>query len=76
MLSPWRAYIALHHHFSLGSLVHDPLRFETSGACPTRQRSEQPGSRQGGTVELKMRLNVAAAVMSFLFLAAIVFGMI
>jgi hypothetical protein len=31
---------------------------------------------EGGTVELKMRLNVLAALMSFAFLAAVVFGMI
>ena len=39
-------------------------------------KPERPVVRQGGIVELKMRLNVAAVVMSFLFLAAIVFGMI
>jgi hypothetical protein len=31
---------------------------------------------EGGTMELKMRLNVLAAIMSFAFLAAVVFGMI
>lgn len=31
---------------------------------------------EGGTMELKMRLNVLAAIVSFGFLAAIVFGMI
>jgi len=30
----------------------------------------------GGTMELKMRLNVLAAIVSFGFLAAIVFGMV
>jgi hypothetical protein len=31
---------------------------------------------EGGTMELKMRLNVLAAIVSFGFLAAIVFGMV
>ena len=39
----------------------------------TRWRSR---TVEGGTMELKMRLNVLAAIVSFGFLAAIVLGMV
>ncbi len=44
--------------------------------APCGSQPEKPATGEGGNVELKMRLNVAAAIMSFAFLAAIVFGMI
>jgi hypothetical protein len=40
-------------------------------STPTHRHADE-----GGTMELKMRLNVLAALMSFAFLAAVVFGMI
>jgi hypothetical protein len=41
-----------------------------------RQPHPPDNAGEGGTMELKMRLNVLAAIMSFAFLAAVVFGMI
>ncbi len=47
--------------------VHTGVGTELCGGCRTAE---------GGTMELRMRLNVLAAIMSFGFLAAIVLGMI
>jgi hypothetical protein len=43
---------------------------------PPRVNLQSWLASEGGTMELRMRLNVLAAIMSFAFLAAIVFGMI
>jgi hypothetical protein len=61
--------------FSLGRRNHQTLRFVHRRTC-LRQPPPHRHADEGGTMELKMRLNVLAALMSFAFLAAVVFGMI
>ncbi len=46
---------------------------ERDGFAP---KSNLPNVRQGGMMELRIGLNVLAAVVSFAFLAAIVLGML
>ena len=61
-------------HFSLGKLVAATLMVGLRGRA--KPGLEAACAAAGGTMELKMRLNVLAAIVSFGFLAAIVFGMV
>jgi hypothetical protein len=55
--------------FSLVWARRAPLELASSEVSPNRRHPE-------ATMELKMRMNVLAALLSFGFVAAIVFGMI
>jgi hypothetical protein len=60
--------------FSLGKLVAPGLRVVHGVAQSTSEAASE--AAEGGTMELRMRLNVLAAIVSFGFLAAIVLGMV
>jgi hypothetical protein len=60
---------------SLG-ILRSPLvdsGFSASGNRAEFQR--RPGPAKEATMELRMRLNVLAAIISFAFLTAVIFGM-
>jgi len=61
-------------HFSLGKLVAPRLMLVHGSRHAFSSR--RPLAGVGGTMELRMRLNVLAAIVSFGFLAAIVLGMV
>jgi hypothetical protein len=66
--------IAAHKLFFLSS-VNSSLYGRSAGSAPRRaKRPDRPAKE--ASMELKTRLNVLAAIMSFGFLAAIVLGMI
>ena len=60
-------------HFSLGKLVAASLIVVHGAGTPKLLAAY---AVDGGPMELRMRLNVLAAIVSFGFLAAIVLGMV
>lgn len=66
--------IAAHQRFYLGYRAGGHLDLDHSIAG--RPVNRAPGiRRRGGLMELRTRLNVLAAIVSFAFLTAVVFGM-
>jgi hypothetical protein len=68
-------YIALQHRFPLAKREYQTLMSVHTCAVKAQNRVTGHAGKEA-TMELRMRLNVLAAIMSFAFLAAIVFGMI
>ena len=54
----------------------DPCGAMATGGKQCAGENSRNHRRKEATMELRMRLNVLAAIMSFGFLAAVVFGMI
>lgn len=63
-------------HCGVPSAPHPPARDRPARTGHRLRPARPSGKRQEATMEIKTRLNVLATMMSFVFLAAIVFGMI